>query len=139
MKLISPARWLPAYQWLAGLCDTATGALLLVAPAWTLKLMGVHEAPQPIQFVSFIGAFVLSVGLAYLYAARLPLVSANAARWQTVWLVTALSRSLVAGFLSSQIVAGKMEVAWLAVAVTDGTLAIWQWTGLRRGWLDFKD
>ena len=139
MKRLRLIWWLPAYQWLAGLCDTATGALLLVAPARTLKIMGVHEVPQPIQFVSFIGAFVLAVGLTYLYAARLPLVSANTARWQTVWILTALSRSLVAIFLTSQIVTGKMERAWLAVAATDGALAILQWTGLRCGWLNFKD
>lgn len=139
MNITVPRRWLPAYQWLAGLCDTVTGVLLLAAPTWTLQLMGVRELPQPVQFVSFVGTFVLAVGLAYFYAARLPLISANAGRWQAVWTLTALSRSVVAGFLTWQIFAGKMEAAWIAVAATDGGLAIFQWTGLRRGWLDFKD
>lgn len=138
MKTFPPTRWLPAYQWLGGLCDTTTGVLLLVAPAWTLKLMGAHQIPQPVEFVSFVGAFVLSVGLAYFYAARLALTSENASRWQTVWTLTALSRSLVAGFLTWQIIASRMETAWLTVAVTDASLATLQWTGLCLRWLEFE-
>jgi hypothetical protein len=92
-----------------------------------------------VEVVSFVGAFVLSVGLAYLCAARWPMNSRFAPRWQTVWLLTALSRSLVAIFLTWQIIAGKMETAWLTVALTDGALATVQWIGLKRGWLNFKD
>jgi hypothetical protein len=139
MKSVAPSRWLPIFQWLAGSCDTATGVLLVVAPAWTLKLMGVQWLPQPIEFASFVGVFVLGVGLAYLSLARLPLNAKTAPRWQTGWALTALIRSLVAGFLTWQILAGRMENAWLAVAATDGALAIFQWTGLKCGWLDFKD
>lgn len=139
MKFTTPNCWLPAYQWLAGLCDTSTGALLVFAPAWTLRLMGLHQLPSPIEFVSFVGVFVLSVGLAYLYAARWPMNFHFAPRWQTVWFLTALSRSLVAMFLTWQIIAGKIEAAWLTVALTDGALAIVQWAGLHLGWLEFKD
>lgn len=139
MKNTALLPWLPAYQWLAGLCDASTGVLLVFAPAWTLKLMGVRQMPQPVEFVSFVGAFVLGVGLAYFYAARLPLKSNNAARWQAVWFLTALSRTLVASFLFWKILAGQMERAWAAVALTDGVLAALQWTGLSLGWLDFKD
>lgn len=131
--------WLPAYQWLAGLCDASTGVLLVFAPAWTLQLMGIHQTPRPVEFVSFVGAFVLSVGVAYFYAARLPLKADNAARWQVVWFLTALSRTLVAGFLFWKILAGQMERAWAAVALTDGVLAALQWAGLNLGWLDFKE
>ncbi|HTL73257.1 MAG TPA: hypothetical protein VL863_08130 [bacterium] len=139
MKIVSPSRWLPVFQWLAGSCDTATGVLLVFTPAWTLKLMGVQRLPQPIEFVSFVGVFVLGVGLAYLSIARLPLNAKTAPRWQTVWRLTALIRALVAGFLSWQILTSRMETAWLAVAVTDGALALIQWFGLQRCWLDFKD
>jgi hypothetical protein len=139
MKFSAPIRWLPAYQWLAGLCDTSTGVMLVFAPAWTLRVMGLHQLPSPIEFVSFVGAFVLSVGLAYFYAARWPMNSRFAPRWQTVWFLTALSRSFVAMFLTWQIIAGKMEIAWLTVAFTDGALATVQWIGLKLGWLNFKD
>ena len=133
------SRWLTLYQWLAGLCDVTTGMLLVFAPGWTLSLMGVRHTPQPIEFAAFIGVFVLSVGLAYWYAACQPMNTVNSARWQTVWWLTALSRSLVACFLGWKIFAGNLEVAWLAVAATDGVLAIFQWLGLRAGWLCFKD
>lgn len=138
MKPFSRSSWLPAYQWLAGLCDATTGVLLVVAPGWTLALMGVKEMPVPLEFASFIGVFVLSVGWACLHAAGLPRNAANAPRWQTVWWVTALTRTLVAVFLLAKILTGHMEIAWLTVAVTDGALAIFQWHGLRANWLDFK-
>ena len=139
MSQICSARWLPYYQWLAGLCDVTTGALLIIVPGWTLKLMGVQHAPQPIGFAAFIGVFVLSVGLAYWYAAGCPPNSLNAPRWQAVWWLTAMSRSLVAAFLGWKILTGSMELAWLSVAVTDGVLATFQWIGLRAGWLCFQD
>jgi len=131
--------WLPYYQWLAGLCDVTTGALLVFAPGYTLKLMGVQQSPQPVEFAGFIGIFVLSVGVAYWYVARLPMNAAQAPRWQTVWGLTAVSRSLVAGFLAWKIFAGRMEMAWVTVALTDGVLAAFQWIGLCKGWLCFKD
>ncbi len=139
MRRIRSPYWLTSYQWLAGLCDVTTGLALMFAPGWTLSLMGVRHVPQPVEFAAFIGAFVFSVGLAYWYAARLPLRAANAARWQTVWWLTALIRSVVAGFLTWKILADSLETAWVTVAVTDGLLAVFQWTGLRAGWLDFKD
>ena len=112
---------------------------MLFAPAWTLALMGIRRAPQPIEFAAFIGAFVLAVGLAYCQAARWPRNAATASRWQTVWWLTALSRSVVAVFLAWKILAGQMEAGWATVALTDGALAAFQWAGLRAGWLCFKD
>ena len=125
------------YQLLAGSGDAATGLLLIVAPAWTLALMGVTHGSFTPAATSFVGTFVLSVGLAYLYVLRLPMNPAYAPRWQTVWLLTALTRTLVAGFLAWKIIAGQMESAWLTVAFTDGALAVVQWTGLAKGWLQF--
>ena len=122
---------LVAYQWLAGLMDTATGLLLVFAPAFTLRLMGL--TPSEDVFVSFIGVFVLGVGLSYLLP---PLFAPHAAaRWEAQWLVTALIRGLVALFLLAEIAAGRMEPGWLTVAATDGVLALVQGVGLRRGWI----
>lgn len=131
--------WILTYQYLAGLSDTTTGWLLVLEPQWTLTLMGVRRIPQPIEFASFVGVFVLGVGVTYLYATRLPLVAANTARWQTIWALTALIRTLVALFLSGEILLGRMERAWVTVAITDGTLALIQWIGLRKGWLNVED
>ncbi len=126
------APMLIAYQWLVGLGDTGTGLLLLFAPTLTLRLMGVALAPTPIVFASFVGVFVLGVGISYLVLLPVP---REAARWEAQWLVTALIRSLVALFLCVEVATGRMEGAWLAVALTDGVLAVTQWTGLKRGWL----
>lgn len=130
--------YLPAYQFLAGGCDTMTGILLVAAPAWTLHLMGVAHSSLTPTATSFVGTFVLSVGLAYLYAIRLPMNAANAARWQTIWILTALTRSLVSAFLFWKIASKQMEPAWLTVAFVDGALASVQWTGLKKGWLQFE-
>jgi hypothetical protein len=62
---------------------------------------------------------------------------ANAPRWQTVWFLTALTRTLVAAFLLWQIAAQRMESTWLTVALTDGAFAAVQWIGLAKGWLRF--
>ena len=139
MNKQSPLRWLIPYQWLAGTCDFTTGILLMFAPAWTLALMGIHHPPEPVGFAAFIGAFVAAVGAAYFYGATLPMNSTNAPHWQTIWLLTALSRSMVALLLGWQVLSGKMEPAWLSVVATDGLLAALQWTGLYKGWLRFKD
>ena len=118
--------WLSVYQWSAGLCDTTIGILLIIAPYSTLSLMGVRPVPQPLEMVSFVGVFVLSVGIAYVYAARLPRIAANAARWETVWWLTALSRALVSAFLFWRVIGNRLEMAWLSVAITDGVLAVFQ-------------
>ena len=127
---------LTIYQYAAGLCDMSTGLLLVFAPAWTLHLMGISVPPQPIEFTSFIGVFVFSVGLTYFWVALIwPLSAASIPTWQTQWLITALIRILVALFLLSEIASGRMEPRWIVVALSDGVLALIQWYGLCRGWL----
>jgi hypothetical protein len=132
-------RWLPVYQWLAGLCDSATGASLVFAPAGTLALIGVRNPPQPPEFAAFTGVFVLSVGLACLYAAVLPRTKANAPYWRAVWGLTATTRLLVAAFLLWKILSGRLEPAWVTVALTDASLGVFQCVGLLSGWLRFGD
>ena len=59
------------YQLLIGVSDTATGILQVVAPAFTARLMHLHVPSDALPYLAYIGAFVLSVGLAGLYGARL--------------------------------------------------------------------
>ena len=139
MKMGRTLPWLLVYQYLAGLGDTATGILLILAPGWTLTLMGIHTLPHPVAYGSFVGVFVLGVGLSYLSITRLPRDAAHAARWQTVWGLTALIRSLVALWLTVEILTGRMEPAWVTVALSDAAMALVQWIGLGRGWLNFGD
>ncbi|HWG22015.1 MAG TPA: hypothetical protein VG225_15900 [Terracidiphilus sp.] len=123
------------YQWVTGLSDTATGALLCVAPAFTLRLMGLHAPADARPYVSYIGAFVLSVGIACLYGALLVAQRAGVERLEAVWLLTAFSRSAVAIYVLKAIVSGSLEPAWVTVATFDAVCVAIQAIGLRQGWL----
>jgi len=128
-------RILLGYQLLTGLSDGATGILLIVAPSFTLNLMGIQVPSQSLPFVSFTGVFVLSVGLACLYGAHLVRGRIDVARLEVVWLLTAVSRGLVALFVASRILSGALAPAWVSVAVSDGSFALVQMLGLYQGWL----
>jgi hypothetical protein len=125
------------YQLLTGLSDTASGFLLIVAPTTTLHLMRLHPPPQDdLPFLSYIGIFVLSVGIACFYGGRLLISSAILVqKLEVVWLLTAITRGLVAIFVIAKILSGSLETGWITVALTDGIFAILQTIGLTRGWL----
>jgi hypothetical protein len=123
------------YQLATGLSDTVTGALLMIAPELTLRLMMLHVANDSIPFLSFIGAFVLSVGLACLYGGLIVTRGEFATRLGVVWLLTAITRGSVAMFVIAAVAAGRLETGWLTVAACDGVCVLIQATGLRRGWL----
>jgi hypothetical protein len=127
--------WILLYQLAAGLCDTSTGALLIAAPQWTFRLMGLHIVPDPVAFVRFIGVFVMGVGLSYLW----PLLRLPMREWRGQWSTTAIIRSGVALLLAWQVATGGLERGWLTVAATDAFLASVQWAGLSRNWLNFAD
>jgi hypothetical protein len=123
------------YQLLIGASDTGTGILLLAAPALTLHLMRLHPAPDALPYLSYIGAFVLSTGLACLYGAWLTTRPHFAAKLEVVWLLTAITRASVAAFVFARILTSGLEPGWLTVALSDGAVALIQLTGLARGWL----
>lgn len=123
------------YQLLIGLSDTMTGALLMVAPELTLRLMHLHVPFDALPFLSFIGAFVFSVGLSCLYGAWLIACGGSLARVEMIWLLTAFTRSAVAIFVVSQILDSTFEAGWFTVVASDGVCALIQAIGLRKGWL----
>ena len=125
------------YQWATALSDTCTGVLLYVAPAFTLRMMGVHAPASAIPYVGYIGAFVLSVGLACAYGAYLMHICACVERIETVWLLTAFSRAAVATYLLQAILSGAFEPAWISVVVFDTACVVVQGIGLRGKWLRY--
>jgi hypothetical protein len=129
------SRLLIAYQLLTGLSDTATGVLLIFAPALTLHLMRLHVPAEALPFLSFVGAFVLSVGIACLYGALLATKSGSMPKLETVWVLTAVTRGLVALFVFGKILAGVLELGWVSVAISDSVFALVQAIGLYKGWL----
>lgn len=124
-----------AYQSLVGFSDTGTGILLCLAPLFTLQVMGIHAPQDAAPYVAYIGAFVLSVGLACLYGVLLLMQQADAERLETVWLLTAFSRSAIAIYIAKSVFSGQMEPAWISIAVFDAACAALQGIGLRKRWL----
>jgi hypothetical protein len=127
--------FLLGYQWLAGVSDSSTGALLIAAPIGTLGLMGLKVPEDSAPFLSFIGAFVLAVGLSYLYGGLLMGRGGSRSRLEAVWLLTAIMRSSVCVFISTQVIDGALQSGWMSIAVFDGVCVLIQAVGLRRGWL----
>ena len=123
------------YQLLIGISDTMTGLLLIIAPVFTLQLMGLHAGSESLPYLSFIGAFVLSVGLACLYGAKVMICRGNPCKLEVVWLLTAITRASVAIFVIVQILAHALDAGWIGVAFFDGSCVLVQAIGLRKGWL----
>jgi len=123
------------YQLLTGLSDALTGALLMIAPALTLRLMGLHTPSDALTYLSFIGAFVFAVGLCCLYGAYLVFRNACASRLGVVWFLTAILRCSVAAYVITNVLSGRLENGWLTVSLFDGACVLIQAIGLRKGWL----
>lgn len=123
------------YQLLTGISDSLTGALLMIAPALTLRLMHLRTPSDALTYISFIGAFVFSVGLACFYGALLAYHKGNRTRLEIVWLLTAFTRAGVAIFVIEQVLGNTLEGGWSMIAVFDGACALIQAVGLRKGWL----
>jgi hypothetical protein len=128
-------RFLIGYQLLTGLQDALTGLLLIFDPSLTLRLMRLQASPDALPFLSFIGAFVLSVGIACLYGAILAARAASAPKLEAVWLLTAITRGLVAIFVAANILSGSLESGWVTVAISDGLFALVQSIGLAKDWI----
>jgi hypothetical protein len=128
--------YLLIYQLLTGLSDTSTGLLLIVAPELTLRLMRVTVPASALPYLSYIGAFVLSVGVACLYGAALTRRILFSQKLEVVWLLTAITRACVAVFVLAQCWTGHLALGWLTVAATDGAFALFQAIGLWKGWLN---
>lgn len=112
-----------------GAMDAMTGLLLVLCPALVLRLLGVGGFPaDSLVYMSWIGAFVLSVGLGYGFVLR----GTEAAK--AVWCVTALARAIVCVFIVAQVAMGKLVAPWLLVAATDGIVACVQVLGLKAKW-----
>lgn len=129
-------RWVYGMMLLAGLMDATTGALLLAAPWWTLNLMGITVLPLEPLYQRWIGAFVCSVGCAYLIPFLLPAGSARDQRSMGILTMATVVRIFIAGFTGVAIATGALEPAWLSVTFTDATLAILHILALRKKALD---
>ena len=114
-----------------GSMDATTGLLLMLTPAWTLRLMGLQAIGTEAQvFLSWMGAFVFAVGASYFLVLR----GTASGRGEMVWQMTALVRAVVAVFVVTKVALGVLEPLWLSVAVTDALVALGQWIGIQKKW-----
>lgn len=130
----SGARLVRAYCLIAGLLDAATGVVLVAAPRVALSAMGVEQVPHDLVLLRWIGAFVGSVGLCYLY----PLVLGRQARDHRLAVVlelTVIPRLAVFAFTTGALATGELSLHWVSVPFTDLALAVFQLWMIRSGWL----
>ena len=112
-----------------GAMDAVTGLLLILAPGAVLRLLRIAPpSPDALVFLSWIGVFVMAVGLSYAMALG------KRSRGETVWAFTALVRILVAVFLTFKIMTGSLAPAWALVGISDGVVGCVQIAILRLGW-----
>lgn len=112
-----------------GSMDALTGLMLILTPEAVLRLLGIlPQAQDTLVFVSWIGTFVLAVGLSY------GLALGKRGAGEATWVFTSLVRILVAAFLTVRILNESMVQTWALVAVADAAVAIVQIVILRAGW-----
>lgn len=113
-----------------GSMDALTGLLLVFFPASVLGMLGIDPpTADALVFLSWIGVFVMAVGLSYGLA-----LGKRRSRGETVWMFTSIVRIMVAVFLTIRIIDGSLPIAWALVGVSDGTVALVQMAVLRAGW-----
>jgi Na+-driven multidrug efflux pump len=112
-----------------GLMDAVTGLLLILAPELVLRMLSIKPpSPDALVFLSWIGVFVMGVGLSYAMALG------KRARGEAVWAFTAMIRILVALFLLVRITDGSLSAAWGVVAVSDALVGMLQVAIIRLDW-----
>jgi hypothetical protein len=128
-NLMNRIGFLKLWSVMVGGMDAVTGLLLILIPSMVLRLLGVAPpSTDALLFLSWIGVFVMAVGLSYAMALG------NRCRGETVWAFTAMVRIMVAAFIVSRIVGGSMPPQWVLVAVSDGVVGIAQLVLIRAGW-----
>jgi hypothetical protein len=115
-----------SWSLIAGWMDASTGLMLIFAPKLSLYVMKIPPLdPASLVFLQWIGAFVGSVGLSYLFALR------SEQDRVVVWKITALIRFIIAAFVVVMIAQGKLIPSWWNVAATDFIIALVQILWLR--------
>jgi hypothetical protein len=112
-----------------GSMDALTGFLLILSPGGVLQLLKIDvPSPDAMIYLSWIGIFVMAVGLSY------GLALGKRGWGEAVWMFTSLVRILVAVFLTVRILDETMPKAWLLVAISDAMVALTQMAVLRANW-----
>ncbi len=113
-----------------GSMDALTGLLLIFVPALVLQMLKIDPpSADAMVFISWIGVFVMSVGLSYGLA-----LGGRRSRGEAVWMFTSLVRIMVAVFITAKILGGSRQMTWMLVAAADASVALVQVVILRKRW-----
>jgi len=122
-------RFLKFWSITVGSMDTLTGLWLVLCPAGVLRVLHIRPpSPDALVFLSWIGVFVMAVGLSYGFALG------KRGQGEAVWMFTSMARILVAVFLTTSILDESMANAWALVAAADMAVALVQISVMRAGW-----
>lgn len=125
-------KFIRVYSACAGACDALTGLLLMLAPAFTLRLMLIPEAVAEPVYIRFIGAFVFAIGSSYFLPYLQMDPGKRADRFVAMLEFTMFVRICIAAFSLTAILSGHLGTAWISVSATDTVLATTQAILLRR-------
>lgn len=112
-----------------GAMDVLIGLLLVFFPVLVLRFLKI-EAPsaEGLVFLSWVGVFVMSVGLSYVLA------MGRRGHGEAVWIFSSVASMLTAVFLTARILGESMAGGWTLVAAACALVALVQITLLRAGW-----
>ena len=126
---MTKAKFLRYWSVAVGSMDALTGLLLIFVPALVLRMLGITPpAGEVLVFISWVGVFVMSVGLSY------GLALGKRGWGEAVWIFTSLVRIMVAVFLTTRILDGSLAKAWALVALADASVALVQMAIVRAKW-----
>ncbi|HEX6850455.1 MAG TPA: hypothetical protein VF139_03545 [Candidatus Polarisedimenticolaceae bacterium] len=112
----------------SGICDLATGAALVTAPAWVFAVLRLPALPEESWILMrWLGVFVGCVGFAGVWPNFAPARHAAAAE------ITTVARLAVAGFLAVAVCGNALPSAWLLVGTFDAIVALAQLAFRARG------
>ena len=112
-----------------GTMDVLIGLLLVFFPALMLQMLKIEPpSADGLVFVSWIGVFVISVGLSY------GLAFGRRGHGEAVWIFSSVVCLLSAVFLTTRILGESMPGSWTLVAVACALVALVQIVFLRAGW-----
>jgi Na+-driven multidrug efflux pump len=97
-----------------------------------MSVLGLAPADPSSIFLRWVGAFVLSVGLIYLYPWLLS-AARRRKRFVVVVEATVVIRAVVAVFVFVAILRGSLESGWWVIALSDASMALVQIGLLRWG------
>ncbi len=112
--------------WVSGIYDLLLGLPMLLAAPLVARLFGAPE-PVPLVNAQLNGVFTLALAAGYFWAA-----GDVAARRGYFWVAGVLAKSLGAVLFVVDHLSQGSPSAFLAFALTDGSLALWTWLALLR-------